>query len=82
MSDYTPHRTRVVFDVTPDVRQRLSNKLTWGETREIYTVFTEQLLELLESHDPELIKAGIISKQVKLTQIIDFNKKIDRNETS
>lgn len=67
-------RSRIVFDIDPELRARLVDKVAWGEIRSLYTPLTEQLVELLEAHDPELVKAGIVSKSISLSQIIDYNK--------
>jgi len=72
MSDYTP-RHRVVFDVTPEVRKELDEKLAWGDVKAIYTTLTEQLIEMLNNFDPKRVKAGIISKEVTLTNLAAFN---------
>lgn len=68
------YRPRIVFDVDSELRDRLQAKLAWGDVKQVYTVFTEQLVELLENHDPQIVKAGIISRNIKLKEIIDYNK--------
>lgn len=74
MSNNNDRRARIVFDVDPELQDRIRAKLSWGDTKKVYTVLTIQLVELLEKYDPELVKAGILSEEVRLSQLIDFKK--------
>jgi len=78
MSGKEDNLTRISFQVDPELKERLKAKVPWGQVRKIYAPITEQLVELLENNDPEIIKAGIISKKLSLAKIIDYNK--DKNE--
>lgn len=72
---------RICFGVDPELKERLKDKVPWGDVKKIFVPITKQLVDLLENHDPELIKAGIISKQFPLEKIIDYNKDSDKNAT-
>lgn len=67
-------RPRIVFDVSPELQTRINNNLSWGDKRKVFTALTEQLADLLEAYEPDLVIAGIVSKQVKLETLVDFNK--------
>ena len=74
MSTNTDYRSRLSFDIDTDLKNRLRDRMGWGDIKLIYTVMTEQLVELLETHDPEIVKAGIVSRTVTLSQLIDLKK--------
>lgn len=74
------NEVRICFGVDPDLKERLKNKVPWGDVKKIFVPITERLVDLLETQDPELIKAGIISKKLSLEKIIDYKK--DETETS
>jgi len=82
MSTNPDYRSRLSFDIDTDLKDRLRDQLGWGDIKLIYTVLTKQLVELLETHDPEIVKAGIVSKTVRLNQLIDFKKAEDKDEVS
>ena len=67
-------RPRIVFDVSPELQQRINDNISWGDKRRVFTAITEQLADLLETYDPDVVVAGIVSKQVKLQQLVDFDK--------
>lgn len=75
-------RARLSFDIDPKLKERLQSKLAWGDFKAIYSVLTEQLVVLMENHDPELVKAGILSKHVKLEQLIDLSKNKDETKST
>lgn len=82
MSTNPDYRSRLSFDIDTDLKDRLRDQLGWGDIKLIYTVLTKQLVELLETHDPDIVKAGIVSKTVRLNQLIDFKKAEDKDEVS
>lgn len=67
-------KVKISFQVEPELKERLKAKVPWGDVTKIYTPITEQLVELMEDNDPALVKAGIISKKLPLSKIIDYNK--------
>lgn len=79
-------RPRIQFQVEPDIKRALERKLRWGQLRMVYLQITEDLVELLEKHDPQMVVAAILSKEVSLADYIGKNKggddgKYQRSET-
>lgn len=75
------NEVRICFAVDQELKERLKDKVPWGDVKKVFVPITEQLVELLEEHDPEMIKAGIISKKFPLVKIIDYNKTEDNDAT-
>lgn len=69
-----PRDVRICFQVEPQLKDRLNNKVAWGDVTPIYKALTEQLVDLLEKHDPAIIQAGIMSKKITLAKLVDFGK--------
>lgn len=69
-----PRDVRICFGVEPQLKDRLNKKVEWGDVTPIYRSITEQLVEILEHHDPALIQAGIVSKKISLAKLMDLNK--------
>lgn len=65
---------RICFAVDPELKNRLRDKVAWGDIKPLYTAITEQLVELLENHDPNVVVAGIVSKEARLSSLVDLNK--------
>lgn len=65
---------RICFGVDPVLKDRLRDKVDWGQIKPVYNAITEQLVDLLEEHDPNLVIAGIVSKEVKLSDLVDIKK--------
>ncbi len=74
MANREPSEKRICFAVDSEKKDFLTDTLEWGDLKKIYSVITDQLIELLEEYDPEIVKAGIVSKKVSLKKLIDFNK--------
>lgn len=72
---------RICFNVDLQKKRFINEKLNWGDVQKIYETLTDQLIELLDEHDAEIVRAGIVSKSVSLAQLIDFNKNKDGNAT-
>lgn len=72
---------RICFAVDPELKERLKDKVPWGDVKKIFVPITERLVELLEEHDPSMVKAGIISKKIPLEKIIDYNKEQESDAT-
>ena len=70
---------RICFGVEPALKDRLNRRLpNWGDTKKVYNAITIYLVELLETYDPNIVIAGIVSEKIKLSQHIDFNKNATR----
>lgn len=68
-------KPRIQFQVEPEMKKALERKLRWGQIRMVYLQMTEDLIELLEKHDPQMVVAAILSKEVTLADYIAKNKK-------
>jgi len=65
---------RICFSVPIEQKQELIDRLQWGDLKQVYGAITDQLLELLREFDPAVVKAGIVSRKIKLENLIDYNK--------
>jgi len=66
--------TRISFYIERETKAKLQRHIGYGDIKAIYTVFTNQLIRLCEDLDPELVKAGILSESITLSQVVDFKK--------
>lgn len=82
MTDQRNDELRICFSVDRELKDRLRNKVEWGDIRSIYTAITEQLVYLLEEYDPDVVQAGIVSREIQLTDLIDYMKRqSEKNKT-
>lgn len=61
---------RIQFEVQKEVKERLVKKLRWGQLTMVYEALTLDLLDLVENHDPYMVVAAIVSKELTLHDII------------
>lgn len=67
--------TTIRFKISREDKERLTQKVQWGDITHIYSALTKQLIALLEDYDPDVVKAGIISENVSLTDLLEYQKK-------
>lgn len=68
-------KKRVTFRVQPEVADKLNKSVPWGQQSMLFEAITEDLIHMFEEHEPELIISAIVSKNIKLSHIIDFDKR-------
>ena len=72
---------RIQFDVEKDLRDRLARKVNWGELRIIYETITKDLVHLLETNDPRMVIAAIVSDEINLKDYIRKNRDADNKQS-
>lgn len=82
MANKETSEKRICFYVDTEKKRYLNQILEWGDMKKIYSVLTDQLIDLFENYDPEVVKAGIVSKKIPLTSLIDLNKKEKKDATN
>lgn len=64
------NKDRIQFEIPEEMKRRLSNKLKWGQIKLVYVEMTLDLIKLLEKHDPNMVVAAILSKEMTLKDYV------------
>lgn len=72
---------RIQFDVPHELRDRLAKQVNWGEMRLIYETITKDLVHLLETNDPRMVIAAIVSNEINLRDYIRKDRDADNKRS-
>lgn len=75
------NKRRITFQVDSDLRDKVDKHVPWGQQRVLFETITRSLVDMFEEHDSAIVIGAILSKDVKLTDIVDYpiNKR-NKNE--
>jgi len=71
---------RLSIEIEPELKKRLDDVISWGQCKRLIGTLVEELIELLEDLEPrerEITKALIITRKVKVKEILpSFNEEV------
>lgn len=80
MNNHDIPPTRLSVEIERELYEQLKKHVPWGNLKHLISAILEDLVLLFEEHDSRLVIAAILSKDLKLKDILDKYDQPEKND--